>query len=174
MLLRVRWRMRRIAMSLFIVLLVSNSDCGQGRSLLATAPQLLGGEVQTNRIQILLDKLKENRSCFKTLRTQSLSLRGGEMRTSHPKNLLTDIGCGKCIMSCGKCTTCGKAKTLLTPDFLELGSVLGHGSFSTVHSGSSVRWGTVAVKKVFKTSRPNSFILFIANGRVDHRARTPP
>ena len=153
MVLHVRLRMRRVAMSLLLVLLVSNSDGGQGRSLLATAPQIFGGEAQTNRIQVLLEKLKGNRSCLKTIKTQNLGLKGGEMRTSHPKNLLTDIGCGKCIMSCGKCVTCGKAKTVLTPDFLELGSVLGHGSFSTVHLGSSVRWGAVAVKKVFKTAQ---------------------
>lgn len=138
-----------VLLPLVFVLCVSKSDGGHETFSPSSVPRTQSDDTISNRVESLLNKLKESRNCFESKRSRNLALRGGELRPSHAKNQSPDIGCGKCIMSAGKCPSCGRSKTVLTPDTLELGSVLGHGSFSTVHIGNSARWGPVAVKKVF-------------------------
>ncbi len=139
---------RGIVVPLLFVLFVSKPDGGQGSASPSSVSRTPTDATHTNQIDKLLSKLKESRTCLSVQQTQNLALRGGELRPSHAKTHSPDIGCGNCILTPGICTACGKSKTTLTPDTLELGSVLGHGSFSTVHMGNSARWGSVAVKKV--------------------------
>jgi hypothetical protein len=138
--------MRNLAIAVLQFFYVATTDCGVGNGLFT--PEIMDRTSGPSKWTPLYYVNHETETRKVVSLQRNLGLRGGESDALRTKTLTTDIGCGKCITCSGKCTSCGKPKVVLSPDFLELGSVLGHGSFSTVHLATSARWGPVAVKKV--------------------------